>query len=140
MYQSNSVNVSKQDKIMNSEQFEQVVEAIMSGKYSWACVLMLNFTGYNPLHFIPYRTYNRLQKENCGISRSKRNQPQKENTEDNPLETIPEPNSKKNYLGNIKDLAYLEFAGKQKADVVGGCGWQWLNGKIREYQATKIKI
>jgi len=49
---------------MNSEQFDQVVEAIIAGKYSWACVLILRFSGYNPLHYIPYRTYNRLVKEN----------------------------------------------------------------------------
>jgi hypothetical protein len=55
---------SKLDKIMTLEQFEQVVEAILAGKYSWACLLILRFGGYNPLHYIPYRTYNRLMKEN----------------------------------------------------------------------------
>ncbi len=54
---------SKLDKIMTLEQFEQVVEAILAGKYSWACLLILRFGGYNPLHYIPYRTYNRLIKE-----------------------------------------------------------------------------
>lgn len=54
---------SKLDKVMTLEQFEQVVEAILAGKYSWACVLILRFGGYNPLHYIPYRTYNRLLKE-----------------------------------------------------------------------------
>ncbi|MCJ8279018.1 MAG: HetP family heterocyst commitment protein, partial [Rivularia sp. ALOHA_DT_140] len=51
------------DKTLHPEQFDQVVEAILAGKYSWACVLMLRFAGYNPLHYIPYRTYNRLIKE-----------------------------------------------------------------------------
>ncbi len=55
------------DKGMNTKQFEQVVEAIIAGKYSWACVLLLRFAGYNPLHYIPYRTYNRLSKENSQI-------------------------------------------------------------------------
>jgi hypothetical protein len=54
---------SKLDKVMTLEQFEQVVEAILAGKYSWACLLILRFGGYNPLHYIPYRTYNRLIKE-----------------------------------------------------------------------------
>ncbi|MEL6165417.1 MAG: HetP family heterocyst commitment protein, partial [Cyanobacteria bacterium J06628_3] len=36
------------DKTIHSEQFDQVVEAILAGKYSWACVLMLRFAGYNP--------------------------------------------------------------------------------------------
>ena len=51
-------------KPMNPQQFDQIVEAIIAGKYSWACVLMLRIVGYNPLHYIPYRTYNRLLKEN----------------------------------------------------------------------------
>jgi len=50
---------------MTTEQFNQIVAAIIEGKYSWACVLILSFAGYNPLHYIPYRTYNRLLKENC---------------------------------------------------------------------------
>jgi len=49
---------------MTDEQFNQIVEAIISGKYSWACLLILRFAGYNPLHYIPYRTYNRLMKVN----------------------------------------------------------------------------
>lgn len=52
---------------INSEQFAQIVDAILQGKYSWACVLFLKFSGYNPLHYIPYRTYNRLMKENTMV-------------------------------------------------------------------------
>ena len=52
----------KIDRVMTAEQFGQIIEAIISGKYSWACVLILRFAGYNPLHYIPYRTYNRLTK------------------------------------------------------------------------------
>jgi hypothetical protein len=52
------------DKAMTTEQFNQIVEAILAGKYSWACVLILRFAGYNPLHYIPYTTYIRLSKEN----------------------------------------------------------------------------
>jgi hypothetical protein len=55
---------SKRDKAMTEEQFEQIVDAILNGKYSWACLLILRFAGYNPLHYIPYRTYNRLIKDN----------------------------------------------------------------------------
>ncbi len=42
---------------------EKIITAILSGKYSWACVLMLRVMGYNPMDYIPYRTYNRLMKE-----------------------------------------------------------------------------
>ncbi len=55
---------SQPDQVMTPEQFNQVVAAILDGKYSWACVLILRFAGYNPLHYIPYRTYNRLMKDN----------------------------------------------------------------------------
>lgn len=54
----------KLDKAMTTEQFNQIIEAILAGKYSWACVLILRFAGYNPLHYIPYTTYIRLSKEN----------------------------------------------------------------------------
>lgn len=58
------------NKKINPEQFDQIVEAILAGKYSWACVLILRLAGYNPLHYIPYRTYNRLLKENSQANKS----------------------------------------------------------------------
>lgn len=51
-------------RTMTNQQFDQVVKAIIEGRYSWACVLILRFAGYNPAHYIPYRTYRRLVKEN----------------------------------------------------------------------------
>lgn len=51
-------------KTMDLEQFDAIVKAIVEGRYSWACVLILRFAGYNPAHYIPYRTYKRLIKEN----------------------------------------------------------------------------
>ena len=62
------------DKSMTSEQFAQVIEAILAGKYSWACLLILRFAGYNPLHYIPYRTFNRLLKENIPSRKEGKNQ------------------------------------------------------------------
>ncbi len=49
-------------KKINPEQVEQIIKAIISGKYSWACFLMLRFTGCDPIKYIPYRTYIRLLK------------------------------------------------------------------------------
>ena len=63
---------SQLDQVMSPEQFNQIVEAILAGKYSWACVLILRFAGYNPLHYIPYRTYNRLMKDHCQCGKSTR--------------------------------------------------------------------
>lgn len=62
---------AQQTKSMSTEQFEQVVKAVIEGKYSWGCVLVLRFVGYNPVHYIPYRTYKRLIREH----RSKQSQP-----------------------------------------------------------------
>ena len=59
-----------ENKAMTADQFNQVVGAILDGKYSWACVLILRFAGYNPLHYVPYRTYNRLMKDNGQFHRS----------------------------------------------------------------------
>ena len=101
---------------IHPEQLDQVVEAILAGKYSWACVLMLQFVGYNPMHYIPYRTYNRILKENARIGRS--------NTQNNEPLKLAKPTTEKRAEGNlassclnkIKDMAYLEVGSKQKAE------------------------
>ncbi|MDJ0620734.1 MAG: HetP family heterocyst commitment protein [Calothrix sp. MO_192.B10] len=49
---------------MNNKQFEEVLKAILARKYSWACVLVLRFHGYEPSEYMPYRTYIRLLKDN----------------------------------------------------------------------------
>ena len=49
---------------------EKIVSAILLGKYSWACVLMLQRMGYNPMDYIPYRTYKRLMNEQNGSKKS----------------------------------------------------------------------
>jgi hypothetical protein len=61
---SNSRATLQSGRIMTPEQMTQVVEAIVDGKYSWACVLMLHSVGYNPIDYIPYRTYARIMKDN----------------------------------------------------------------------------
>lgn len=55
-------NIDKSEIKITFEEFIQIVEAVLEGRYSWACVLFLRFAGFNPLHYIPYRTYNRLVK------------------------------------------------------------------------------
>ncbi|RCJ18390.1 heterocyst formation protein HetP [Nostoc sp. ATCC 43529] len=65
---------AKIEKKINSEQIEQILKAIIAGKYSWACVLILRFSGYNPIDYIPYRTYIRLLKNNCLVESSKSSQ------------------------------------------------------------------
>jgi hypothetical protein len=129
-------SISNFNKGINPQQFDQIVEAILAGKYSWACVLMLRVAGYNPLHYIPYRTYNRLLKENSSTSRVQQQE----------CETItitPSSADKSvatNCLGKIKDLTYLEVVGKQKTEIRGGNMEQWLAQEIQEYQPLKSEL
>lgn len=46
-----------------------------------ACVLILRFSGYNPIDYIPYRTYIRLLKNNCLVETSKSSQTNSESVE-----------------------------------------------------------
>jgi hypothetical protein len=116
---------SKLKNSMHPEQFDEVVEAILAGKYSWACVLMLRFAGYNPLHYIPYRTYNRLLKENSLMSRSNQQQNPSMNLANQSTDKRSDTNISPNCLSKIKDLAYLEVVGKQKAEIHSSKE-QWL--------------
>ncbi len=51
------------NEIVNSEGFSEIIEAIIGGKYSWACVLLLRWSSYHPTDYIPYRTYMRLVRK-----------------------------------------------------------------------------
>lgn len=68
-------------KKINTEQIEQIIKAIIAGKYSWACVLLLRFSGHNPIDYIPYRTYIRLLKNNCLLASSQEHQNTKKDVE-----------------------------------------------------------
>lgn len=83
------------------EQLDEIISAILAGKYSWACFLLLRCTGYNPLDYIPYRTSNRLLKENSQISKSSKS-------------------GTKFALGKIDDLDHLEVVREKRAAVLGG--------------------
>jgi hypothetical protein len=80
------------------EQLDEIIAAILAGKYSWACFLLLRCTGYNPLDYIPYRTSNRLLKENSQMRKS---------------ETQPA-------LSKIADLDYVEVVREKPVRVQGG--------------------
>ena len=83
------------------EELDEIISAILAGKYSWACFLLLRCTGYNPLDYIPYRTSNRLLKENSQISKTSKS-------------------GTKSALGKIDDLDHLEVVGEKPAGVRGG--------------------
>ncbi len=127
---------SKLDKAMNPEQFEQLVEAIVDGKYSWACVLILRFAGYNPLHYIPYRTYNRLMKERCQSDRQ--NNYQTDNKAKNHQYPQPPQSTSRNRLSKISDLGYLEVVSDRQNQIHGGNLDQWLNENLQDYNLIKF--
>ncbi len=108
MTQQNPYLQSHLDKKMTSEEFTEVITAISEGKYSWACVLILKIAGYNPLHYIPYRTYNRLIKDNVRERKQSRQERSK----------------KTSHFGDrlkvIEDLEHLELVNQAPADIRGG--------------------
>lgn len=120
------------DRVMETEQFNQVIEAILAGKYSWACVLILQFGGYNPLHYIPYRTYNRIMKDHYQAG-----QKQAQTPASNPQQPNP-----------IKDLNYLEVVSEPRTRIKGGTFAtleQWLVqcndlpvNKVPKWQASLL--
>lgn len=118
----NSAN-SQLDKVMTNEQFNQIVDAIISGKYSWACLLILRFAGYNPLHYIPYRTYNRLMKSNRPDSTTV-----VEST------AIASKASKKSAT-KLRDLCYVEEV--TQAEVKGG--WGRFSDNLINFMGYKAK-
>ena len=111
---------SQLDQVMAPEQFNQIVEAILVGKYSWACVLILRFAGYNPLHYLPYRTYKRLMKDN-------RQSDSNSGQEKHHRALCPEPNAIKSGRASaqrrsrqINDLSYKEAVEHELIGVSGG--------------------
>ncbi|NJL64260.1 MAG: HetP family heterocyst commitment protein [Methylacidiphilales bacterium] len=141
MNQSKPSMSSNFDKAINPEQLDRVVEAILAGKYSWACVLMLRFAGYNPLHYIPYRTYNRLLKENSPSEKSHQQRSDHLSIAKSNNEKRSDGNLSPSCLSKIKDLAYLEVVGKQKREVRGGGNIdEWLSAQISENQQLKSDL
>lgn len=121
-------NHSKLHKAMTVDQFTQVVDAILEGKYSWACVLILRYAGYNPLHYIPYRTYNRLMKENSQDHRRKPDET-KALKHSSAEQALP----KGSY--RIEDLNYLETV-KQQQTLVKGKGYAF--GYTGAYEILRL--
>ncbi len=101
--------LQKHDRVMQPEQFNQVIDAILSGKYSWACVLILKFAGYNPLHYIPYRTYNRIVKDNIVIKRDAKS----------------ELNAPASAIA-LQDLGYVKSIDESQKNSVRGGAMTWL--------------
>jgi len=125
------------DKAMTAEQFTQVIEAILAGKYSWACLLILRFAGYNPLHYIPYRTFNRLVKENM-VSRNETRPKNSSKTPEmisNQSQTVAQRAS-----NQISDLAHLDNLDDEAMQIKGSHHvLTWVGDRFPSY-TTKNSI
>jgi hypothetical protein len=107
------------DKMLKAEHLDQIVSAILAGKYSWACVLILRFAGYNPLQYIPYRTYHRLERENRPARALAHQQHGSTHHED--LTSISARERQVPPIqAELSDLAYLEVLNERSAGVRGG--------------------
>lgn len=131
---------NKVDKAMSPEQLTQIVDAILAGKYSWACVLLLRFAGYNPLHYIPYRTYNRLIKENSHqVGTQGKHQTHSLKASNHHSESNGPFNQKR--LSQISDLGVLEeVASEQHASVRGGYQEQKLSSNNQERTSLESEL
>jgi hypothetical protein len=133
-----SLKKTKLDKVMDPEQFNQVIDAILQGKYSWACVLILRFAGYNPLHFIPYRTYNRLIKDHCSSGKASS---RSEKSLTKAAEPACEHHISQQSLSQIKDLDYQEVVNEQSKCFYGGSNQDnWFSRQFQEHSLSKIRI
>lgn len=94
---------------MNKANFDEVIEAILDGKYSWACILFLCGEGHNPLQYMPYRTYHRLMKANRHQGSLLKNP-----------STIEQCSNDRQKSGKISDLNYLRAIDTSQANVSGG--------------------
>jgi hypothetical protein len=112
---------SSSDKAMQPEQFTQVIEAILAGKYSWACVLILRFSGYNPLHYI------RIVKDNKTPNSGRSPKPTSDRqTPARKPELSARPPAKAE-LEKMTDLVYLEALDSSASAIRGGthAGWSF---------------
>ncbi len=105
------------ERSIHPDKLDQIIEAIASGKYSWACVLLLRFSGYNPLHYIPYSTYNRIIKD--GEPRSLKADPMKPRS----VNLTGLSREDLSQSPTIDDLEHLEPIPEESHQVNGGFSW-----------------
>lgn len=137
----NANSLAKRNKVMSPEQFNQVVEAITEGRYSWACVLILRFAGYNPVYFIPYRTYSRLVKENQFLKRGSDAYPNQascpEQSQTRPLSAVSIGDLSATQSLRAEDtLSTIENITEPEANLRGGSFVSWT-GEIRDRSVLK---
>jgi hypothetical protein len=131
---------SSANKTINHEQLTEIIEAIIAGKYSWACFLLLRCAGYNPLHYIPYRTYNRLVKENHKISILSGRETNNIKSDNQCAEIRSHNTASRQHSSKITDLDYLEVVNEQNSQLRGGNLDQWLEPNLLKIESMLPKV
>ncbi len=116
---------------ISEDKMDSIVDAILEGQYSYACLILLEETGHDPVQYIPYRTYNRLQKQRQMNHLAKRQVMAKSIAKS--IAQVSELRCKKSEIA-IADIDYVETLHPTYDVVSGGKGYT-QNGEIRHRQA-----
>lgn len=122
-------SISGSEKKLSAEQLTQITTAILEGKYSWACVLMLRCTGYDPLDYLPQRTYTRLIKENS-YERPLKHRKSKTSGSNSHSKFMAPDRANHSAWNEIRDLEYLDALHDCSTSAQGGNS----NGLARSQQ------
>jgi len=115
---------------ITKDKMNKIIACIIKGKYSSACLMLLEATGYNPLHYIPYSTYHRLQKQylqsnqkRTGIKEGTGSLTYKSTVSKN---LAPENLASNDAASRLKvsDLDYIEPISAEALSVSGGMGYR----------------
>jgi len=118
---------AKFNKSLSPDELETIFEAILDGKYSWACALLVRSVGYNPLEYIPYRTYKRLVKENTQVERGNQSKTVGINKASQSIATKSDKHSSQKHSSKIIDLGYIEPVSQEKNSQLRGGACQLYN-------------
>ncbi|MGD1949686.1 MAG: HetP family heterocyst commitment protein [Leptolyngbyaceae cyanobacterium] len=116
-------NTERMKASMSEEEFSLIIDAILNGKYSWACVLILKNAGYEPGHYIPYRTLNRLIKENGFPSCTSAPTCQSKSHS----RSLNNRSKRSASARSLRDLTYLELIANESTNIKGGNFAAWAN-------------
>ncbi|PSN17991.1 hypothetical protein C7271_14845 [filamentous cyanobacterium CCP5] len=122
-----SRNSEKAGNPMTQEQLTQIIEAILNGKYSWACALMLKFIGYDPMHYMPDRTLSRLVKENGFPGQATHKKPAKfaHSSSQKSVSDLGDRQSREFNEKRFRDLSHFEPVSESSQMIRGGNGYFW---------------
>ena len=103
---------SQSGTTISEDKMEIIIDAILEGRYSYACLMTLEATGHEPTQYIPYRTYNRLQKQRQASYRHDRHD-------------LPAAHKVSPLRPKISEIDYIEPLQESGETISGGKGGRW---------------